>query len=267
MSSTSIAVGDGTKIHFVDEGPIDTPAPVVLVHGITESCMSWSPILERLVTAGHRVIAVDLRGHGESGTAETYALEALVGDVAAVVTTTIEDPSKVRLVGHSLGGTVVSAVASAMPVQSVVNVDQPLELAAFQAQLQQLAPLLRDSDSFVPTMLAIFDEIAGEVLDPAERARLDSVRNPVQEVVLGVWEPVIQSSADDLAALVRAAAGSITAPYLSLHGIDPGSGYATWLTSLVPTAIVEVWAGTGHYPHLVDPGRFVARIEQFWQDS
>ena len=41
------------------------------------------------------------------------------------------------------------------------------------------------------------------------------------------------------------------------------SGYAGWLAGLVPTAEVEVWDGDGHYPHLVEPDRFLARLAAF----
>ena len=62
---------------------------------------------------------------------------------------------------------------------------------------------------------------------------------------------------------VGALAGNVRAPLLSLHGIDPGDDYAGWLTSLVPTATVEVWPDHGHYPHLVDRDRFVERVHAF----
>ena len=59
-------------------------------------------------------------------------------------------------------------------------------------------------------------------------------------------------------------ARAIRCPYLAIHGIDPGPTYAAWLAGLVPSAVVEVWDGVGHYPQLVDPDRFVSRVETFW---
>ena len=64
--------------------------------------------------------------------------------------------------------------------------------------------------------------------------------------------------------MVESAAAAVSCPYLSLHGIDPGAGYQEWLRRLIPDVEIEVWAGFGHYPHLVEPDRFVARIERFW---
>ena len=56
---------------------------------------------------------------------------------------------------------------------------------------------------------------------------------------------------------------SVKVPYLSIHGSDPGDGYASWLAEKVPTARLEIWEGDAHYPHMVEPERFAARVRQF----
>ena len=56
----------GVRIHFMDEGQGD---PVVLIHGFTGNLVSeWSAsgTTQTLLDAGYRVIAFDVRGHGES---------------------------------------------------------------------------------------------------------------------------------------------------------------------------------------------------------
>ncbi len=249
---------DGTTIYYEATGSGD---PVVLVHGITESGRNWDPIAERL-SGRHRVVVPDLRGHGRSGEGPTYALADLAGDVGTVIVA--EGLDRPRLVGHSLGGAVVSALAGSFPARSVVNVDQPLKLDEFQAQLQAVAPALRDPDSFPVVIAGLFDQLAGDALSDEERERIEGNRRASQEVVLGIWMPILESPAEEVAAMVEAAVSAIACPYLAIHGIDPGSGYVDWLTGLVPTAAVEVWDGLGHYPHLADPDRFVARLAEFW---
>ncbi len=250
---------DGAQIHYEVHGDGE---PVVLVHGITESSCTWEPITERLAER-YRVVTVDLRGHGASPRTAPYDLGSLAGDVAAAsMAAGAEAP---RLVGHSLGGAVVSALAGGFPVSSVVNVDQPLKLDDFQSQLQEAAPALRDPEAFPVVIGALFDELAGDALDPSERQRIESCRRADQEVVLGIWEPVIEAPTEELAAMVAAAASAVTCPYLSLHGIDPGDAYQEWLRSLIPSVEFEIWPGLGHYPHLVDPDRFVERLERFWE--
>ena len=249
---------DGATIHYEVVG---TGPPVVLVHGITESSGTWDPIAERLALS-HAVVTLDLRGHGASPAQAPYDLATLAGDVAAVITTAgVEHP---HVVGHSLGGAVVSALAGAFPVASTTNVDQPLKLDDFQEQLQAVAPALRDPASFPVVIAGLFDQLAGDALDPDERARIESHRRADQQVVLGIWEPVLDAPKEELAALVEAAAAAVTGPYLAIHGIDPGPDYRAWLQGLIPQATIEVWPGLGHYPHLVDPDRFVERLETFW---
>lgn len=234
---------------------------LVLVHGITESRATWDPLLPLL--ADHHLLTVDLRGHGGARLDGPYDLATMAGDVLAEMAAADIAPSDAVLIGHSLGGTVVSAMAAAVPVKGVVNVDQPMRLADFQAGLLQLEPLLRgDEASFRSAIDMVFAAMRGP-LSESETARVERLRNPNQTVVLGVWDPVLGSTTEELDALVESVASAIKSPYLSLHGIDPGPGYAEWLTGLVPTATVEVWADHGHYPHLVDPDRFVARVNEF----
>jgi pimeloyl-ACP methyl ester carboxylesterase len=82
--------------------------------------------------------------------------------------------------------------------------------------------------------------------------------------VLGIWAAVLELPAAELERNVDATVSGCRAPYLSLFGIDPGPGYDSWLQARIPTATVERWADHGHYPHLVDPDRFVDRLRSFW---
>lgn len=253
-----VEAGDGAMIEYE---VIGAGADLVLVHGITESRRSWGALPERLAAEGYRVISVDLRGHGESGRAATYDLASMAGDIGAVCTAV--GATSPLLVGHSLGGAVVSAYAAGGPCRGVVNVDQPLALSGFKATLGALEPLLRGtSEQFEQAIAAVFEQMAG-ALAGEERARIDALRRADQEVVLGVWDLVLTAPVADLDAVVEQLAAAISVPYLALHGIDPGPGYAEWLTGLVPSATVELWPELGHYPHLVEPDRFVSRVLAF----
>jgi pimeloyl-ACP methyl ester carboxylesterase len=238
--------------------------PVVLVHGITESRRTWDPLVAPLIAAGYRLIAVDLRGHGASSKAPPYDLATMAGDLGAVLAEQGHDDA--LLIGHSLGGAVVSAFAAGGPCRGAINVDQPLRLSDFQQVLLQLEPMLKGTaEQFQAAIAAIFDQMAGP-LDGAERWRVDHLRQADQDVVLGVWDLMFSSSVAELDAVVDAVAGAITVPYLSLHGIDPGADYADWLGQRVTTATVEVWPDLGHYPHLIDQQRFVDRLIAFDND-
>ncbi|NMD22624.1 MAG: alpha/beta hydrolase, partial [Actinobacteria bacterium] len=233
---------------------------IVLIHGITDSRHAWHPLLHSLA-AHHLVLAVNLRGHGESDSDVGYDPISYATDV--VETASALGVNDALVVGHSLGGVVASAFAAIAPCRAVVNIDQSLRLSAFKAALEQLEPMLKgDDESFQQALELMFTAMDGP-LSASEQARLREHRRADQAVVLATWAAVFESTEAELDATVEAFAGGITVPYLALHGIDPGPDYGPWLQHLVPTATVEVWPDMGHYLHLVDPARFLARLAEF----
>ncbi|MCO1657323.1 alpha/beta fold hydrolase [Pseudonocardia sp. S2-4] len=240
------------------DGPL-----LVLVHGITENRRSWDPLTDDLAR-DHRVLRVDLRGHGESPGGDDYGIAALVDDVAAVVAGADPGGRAPLLVGHSLGGMVVTAYAAAHEVRGAVNVDQSLDLAPLQGGIQAQADNLR-GEAFPAVIAALFDSMRGPLPD-AEWARLDALRRPDQAVVLGIWGLLLDTTPTELERAVDGMVAGLTAPYLALDGIDPGPGHAEWLARRIPQAQLEVWDGLGHYPHLVEPRRFLERLRAFEAD-
>ena len=262
MSHQQTAIApDGTSIAWSRTGSGD---PAVLVHGITESAASFVPVTERLATT-HEVITLDLRGHGESGTADTYDLAAMAGDIAVVCVAA--GVSRPHLIGHSLGGAVVTAAGSMLEVASVVDVDQSLRLDSFKAQLVPAEAMLRDPDQYQLVVDAMFEMMMGDKLSADEQARIAGLRQTDHQVVLGVWELLLTQPVDEIAATVDAALAGYSnrdVAYLALFGLDPGDDYADWLAQRIPGSVVENWADHGHYPHLADPDRFVTRLREFW---
>ena len=241
----------------------DEHAPaVVLVHGITENHETWRPVVEALA-ADHRVLAVDLRGHGDSEHEAPYDPQSYAQDVAETIAAAgLRAP---LLVGHSLGGVVVTVVpAFCADVVGVVNVDQPLQLAAFQAALKQIEPMLRGTpEQFREAIGMVFAGMVGP-LSGDQLARVSALRRPDQDVVLGTWQQVLDRLPAELEAMAPVlVAASAEVPYLSLHGIDPGPEYAGWLRAHLPQVRYEVWPDHGHYPFLVDLPRFLDRVAAF----
>jgi pimeloyl-ACP methyl ester carboxylesterase len=233
---------------------------LVLIHGITENHSTWDPLVAPL--AQHfDVLAVDLRGHGASPGGDMRESAEFASDVHdTVVAVGLAEPT---VAGHSFGGVIATFYAAAFPTRGVVNVDQPLRLGGFKRALSQLEPMLRgDDDSFQQAVGMIFSALAG-ALPAAEAERVQSIRRPRQDDVLAIWSTVLESEPEELDALIEQMLGTITVPYLAIHGGDLEPGYEDWLTRIVPTATVEMWPGLGHYPHLIEPQRFVARIREF----
>ena len=76
----------------------------------------------------------------------------------------------------------------------------------------------------------------------------------------GLWLPLVDQQEAALTATLLPVLSQVHAPYLSLHGDDPGPGYAEWLRAAIPSARTEIWPGQGHWLHRIEPERFVARV-------
>ena len=108
---STVTASDGTQLAVRTWGSPDDPA-VVLVHGLGLSARSFGEVPERLAEQ-HRVVAYDLRGHGDSSGAAggDYSLEAHAGDLVAVLRETVPEGGGAVVVGNSLGGGIVLAAA------------------------------------------------------------------------------------------------------------------------------------------------------------
>lgn len=246
---------DGTTIAYdvVGDGP-----PVVFLHGLTNRRQAWDPVTA-LLASRFTCVRPDFRGHGESSAAPEYGLPWFVGDVRAVVEElSLGEPA---FVGHSLGASVAAVHAALHDVRAVVCVDESLRFGDTAARIQPLAGQLRGERP----MEAVMEFERGLRLEPyagiAEMERRVLAFDP--QVVLAAWAGVLDTPPGRLTEVSEAMLPQIAAPLLCLHGSPPPDDYAAWLTALVPGARVEVWDGTGHLLHLVDPERFAARVTAF----
>src|ERR1700687_2033069 len=121
-------VRNGVTLAYEDRGA-GKPA-FVLVHGWTCDRSSFAPQAEHFARR-HRVVSVDLRGHGASDKPEgEYSIATFADDVASVIEHL--GLGAVVAVGHSMGGVTVLQLAAAHPerVAAIVMVDPaPLVVA------------------------------------------------------------------------------------------------------------------------------------------
>lgn len=146
----TVVASDGLKIHAeVDEGPRKTPT-VVLIHGWVETLDVWH--YQRLALRDKvRMVFLDQRSHGLSDRsyADNSSIAQLADDVDTVITR-LAPRGPIILVGHSLGGMAIMALAEAKPelfgrrVKGVVLVATSSgRLARSSPVLRRLLPLLR----------------------------------------------------------------------------------------------------------------------------
>jgi pimeloyl-ACP methyl ester carboxylesterase len=103
MPTEHITSDDGLRLAACEQGPAGAP-PIVLVHGYPDNSRIWDGVAADLA-ADHRVIRYDVRGAGRSEAPagrSGYRLEALAGDLAAIVRATSPD-RPVHLLAHDWG--------------------------------------------------------------------------------------------------------------------------------------------------------------------
>jgi len=149
---------DGTPISYETHGAGEPT--LVFVHGWSCDARYWRVQIPHF-SEGHRVVVLDLAGHGHSGmTRIKYTMGAFGEDVRAV--TEAVGSNRVILIGHSMGGSVIAEAARLMPnrVIGLIGIDT-LENIEYQISYEEfkktIAPLEKDfrngSRQFVGEMI------------------------------------------------------------------------------------------------------------------
>ena len=107
------AVVNGIRLHYLDWGS-ETKPPFIMLHGISRVAHQFDHLAPSF-TANYHVIAIDMRGHGDSGwSAEgAYVVEDYVKDLEAFITQL--NLRGLTLLGNSTGGRVVQVYAGLHP--------------------------------------------------------------------------------------------------------------------------------------------------------
>jgi pimeloyl-ACP methyl ester carboxylesterase len=248
-SAPVVVTGRAGRIHVDDGGR--GGVPVLFTHAFAGSTAHWAAQLEHL-RPRQRAIAIDLRGHGRSGTPADldYSADALASDIAAVADTLNLPPFV--LVGHSMGGSAAIAYAGAHPerVAGLVLVGTPGQTPPEQAQ-KIIGSMQADYEG---VMHAYWEKLlAGG--DARVRAQISQQIGSVpKDASLAIITALFRF--DPVAPLQR-----YPGPKLIIdtpHGDAPGS-----LHRLMPAIPHSVVAGTSHWPQLDKPDEFNRLLDDF----
>jgi long-chain acyl-CoA synthetase len=107
----------GAELSVLDLWPEGAEQTIVFLHGYAGILESWEHQINYFAMHNYRVVAPDLRGHGQSDAPYTrYTMEELVADMFAI-TQTLDFPPQFTLVAHSFGGSIAVEYANAHPEQ------------------------------------------------------------------------------------------------------------------------------------------------------
>ena len=236
-------------------GPEDGP-PVMLMHGGGQTRGAWKKAASALAAGGHRVVSLDLRGHGESDWASDgdYSLDAFAADLNAVAETLGQPPA---LVGASLGGmAALLAIGGELKASSLVLVDIVPQMNRDGAG--KIGDFMRAN----PAGFASLDEAADAVAAylphrprPADPSGLMRNLRERDGRLYWHWDPAFMSnmqsrgSSPEMGERMRQAAASVAVPTLLVRGalseIVDEAGVADFLR-LIPHAEAVDVAGAAH---------------------
>ncbi len=98
-----------------DDNPTSTSKTFVLVHGAWQAAYVWDSVKAQLEKNGQKVVVVELPAHGNDTTSPAVVNMTVYRD--KVISAMSKITGKVILVGHSMGGVVVTEVAEKIPAQ------------------------------------------------------------------------------------------------------------------------------------------------------
>ena len=153
-----IELRTGIKMGYREVGETGSQS-VVMIHGATDSSLSFSQVAPLVADAGYHVFLPELRGHGESDKPdEFYKISLLAEDIAAFMEMRA---GPAHLVGHSIGSFVAQELAITRPdlVLSLTLIGASDKMAGSKA----LQWILYGADDF-PGALALQGEMSDEFL-------------------------------------------------------------------------------------------------------
>ena len=252
-------LASGLRVPYaVTGGSLGTP--VVFVHAYVESWRYFEDVLERL-PATLRGYAPTQRGHGGADKPEHgYRPVDFADDVVEFMDAL--GIGSAALVGSSSGGLVSQLVAGTHPdrVSALVLLSSPAQLGDKPA----VAAMWQDVSALTDPLDREFVEEFVRATSPHSLPE-DLVRALVDEsleVPAHVWRETLRGLID---ADLEGTRERITAPTLLLAGTDDAfvSEDQQVLLATIPDARLTLYDGTGHGPHLAQPGRVVDDVAEF----
>ena len=260
-----ILTPDGVGIASAAFGPADG-APVVFIHGFSQSGLCWSRQTSSPALAGCRLVTYDFRGHGASDRptdpAAYQSAEGWAGELDAVIRGWgLERPV---LVGWSYAGRIIGdylAIHGAAGIGGIVFVDAvTANERRFYGTCNRLMRLMCSTDveeniaatrTFLrrcfaaPIPQPLFEQLlaVNMMVPPEVRSALFGRTADYEALLKGLDVPVL---------VAQGALDEVVAPAMAEH-----------IAATIPGARLDLYAGVGHAPFIEAADRFNATLATF----
>jgi pimeloyl-ACP methyl ester carboxylesterase len=260
------ATVNGLRLHYLEWGAPTKPS-MILLHGIAKHAHTFDHLAVDFARDYH-VLAIDMRGHGDSGWSPegAYLVEDYVKDIEGLVQQL--GIRRMTLLGNSTGGRVVQVFAGMHPelvdrlIVEDVGPERPQDIAdAFARQVRQDADGWASEDELVKQLVARNQRTPEPILRTyahfgtkrRDDGRLVWKRDPNLVkgfVVTELWEQV----------------SKITSPTIYVLGgasrIVPAAAQER-LKQTLPNVQIVTMPGLGHYPNEENTAGFLAIVNPF----
>lgn len=255
------------RMFFLDEGTGEKASrvPLMFVHGFPLHHEIWSSQIQA-VSATHRVIAPDLRGHGKSDAPPgPYKMEQMADDLKALIDARRCGP--VIMIGHSMGGYITFAFLRRYPKLiaglGFVCTRPGADAAEGKTNRENLAQRVEKDgsiavvDAMFPKMLA--PTTYAEQLEASESVRHMMLATPVAGIAGASRGMALRSDSSDLLPTIKVPTLIITGAKDQL--IPPKESEN--MAKQIPNAMLHIIPGAGHLPSMEKAGEFNRALREF----
>ncbi len=251
----------GVRLHFAECGETHRPA-IICLHGLTDSWLSYRMVMP-LLAKSHRVIALDLRGHGESSPPPgEFMFDDCAADVIAVMAhLRIE---RAAIIGHSMGSFIARRLAVSHPSHVSAMVLVGGALTADNAVVRDLeSEVLQLGDHIPREFVEGFQ--ASTVLDRSMLPEwfFNACVDASTRVQPRIWRSALSALIIDQRTSHDVRLGCRT---LVIGGECDGAFSAAEQRSLaeaITGSRLLLYRHCGHAPHWEQPSRFVEDVQDF----
>ena len=239
--------------------------PLLVAHGLLGSARNWGALARRLGRK-RRVIAVDMRNHGDSPWDEDASYPAMAGDLAETIAA--EAGGRADVLGHSMGGKAAMALALTQPQRVGRLIVADIAPVGYDHSHAQTIAAMAALDLAAVARRADADAALRQGI-PNDAMRAFVVHNLAFEDGRARWRPNLAALAAGMEGLVgwpRGDHAPFAGPALFLRGgasdyVSPAMHGA--IRALFPAARIETLESAGHWLHAEKPEAFLAAVEAF----